>query len=109
MYYFDPDGNPIDALDWGALYQEFDVNARIGLTDVNGYQVSTVWLGINHNHRGDPPIIFETMIFATDANDPLNCWCVRYATKSAAQHGHEQVVACLELGLDPDSLDLPLA
>ena len=57
----------------------------------NGYWVSTVWLGIDHNllHEG-PPLIFETMV----AN-PLGEWedfQERYSTENDAIIGHMNAV-----------------
>ncbi len=30
---------------------------------INGRRVSTVWLGLDHNHFGGKPLLLETMVF----------------------------------------------
>jgi hypothetical protein len=56
---------------------------------VNGHDVSTVWLGINHSYWGGPPLIFETMVFCHFDHecDWLHEQC-RYSTKEQALRGH---------------------
>lgn len=51
--------------------------------------VSTVFLGIDHNHSGKgPPVLFETMVFG-GKQDGL---CHRYCTWDEAEVGHHEVV-----------------
>jgi hypothetical protein len=53
--------------------------------------VSTVWLGINHRHRGQgPPLIFESMAFPDDVMIEVDCQ--RYSTEQDAQAGHDAMV-----------------
>src|SRR5262245_50061781 len=93
--YYDRLGNPIDLFTWAA-HQEDESYKRVALDVFAGpegiIRVSTVWLGLDHNFGspGNPPIIFETMIFGWDSNE-LDCW--RYPTEVAALAGHDQVVA----------------
>lgn len=61
------------------------------------YQVSTVFLGINHNHlRRGPPILYETMVFRR-GNNPRHlgagCYQRRYAIRPQAQAGHLETLA----------------
>jgi hypothetical protein len=82
--------------------------SRVSYTDLKteefaayegGDYVSTVFLGIDHNHFGDgPPILFETMIFGGSA-DELQ-W--RYRTLEQAQAGHQMIVQSLRAGLEPE-------
>lgn len=70
---------------------------RVGLTHVTSssdpgidYQISTVWLGVNHNYVDDgAPIIFETMVFGFDGADQ---YMQRYATEDQARAGHTETV-----------------
>jgi hypothetical protein len=71
------------------------------------YRISTVWLGLDHSHSSrdvEPPIIFETMVFA-DEPDPeryqgmfntgpawMDMLCRRYSNELDAQLGHEETV-----------------
>lgn len=69
---------------------------RVAQTQIGPYWVSTVWLGLDHSFTQDgPPIIFETMVFAVDRDDPTietlgpEMDCDRYATEEQALAGHE--------------------
>lgn len=66
-YILNAEGNPIpepDLMKWGQWLQTAKRN--IAKTDLpNGLWVSTVFLGLDHQFEpGEPPLIFETMIFA---------------------------------------------
>lgn len=52
--------------------------------------VSTVWIGLDHNHSGGAPLIFETMVFGEFMADEL---CQRYSTEKEALDGHREIVA----------------
>jgi hypothetical protein len=95
-FYYDPDGNPITIERWVELRSDPDSHI-VGKTDAwdDGRAiVSTVWLGINHNFRGEgPPIIFETLVFFEDGNQDI---MYRYATLEDAKAGHETIVADLQ-------------
>lgn len=57
--------------------------------------VSTVFLGIDHNHLGSIPILFETMIFG----GPFDSEQERYATYEQAENGHKRWVEKVKLNL----------
>jgi hypothetical protein len=81
---------------------------RIGLTQVGTFEVSTVFLIINHQYGEGPPILFETMVFdKSDGDSFADLFCARYATKAAAEAGHAQVVAALEAGDDLSEIEVP--
>lgn len=95
MNYYDKAGNPISIEEWGRLMEDRDY-ATIGKEPMvigdTPVEVSTVWIGINHNFSGEGlPIIFETMVFGGDHDQE----CVRYATESQAREGHAQMVAAV--------------
>lgn len=51
--------------------------------------VSTVFLGIDHNHSGKgPPVLFETLVFG----GPLDGNMDRYCTYSDAENGHLEML-----------------
>lgn len=55
----------------------------------NGYLISTVFLGIDHNHiKGGQPILFETMIFKNGSW--MDLYCCRYSTEQEAIEGHKE-------------------
>ena len=51
-------------------------------------QVSTVFLGLDHQWGDGPPLIFETMIFG----GPKNQYQDRYSTYEEALAGHEKAL-----------------
>lgn len=74
---------------------------RVDKTTVGDYEVSTVFLGVDHSFGGADTLLFETMVFKGDYAD---LFCDRYSTKAAAQEGHDRVVAALRAGATPDAL-----
>ena len=56
------DAVPCVMEDWAETFTDTE-SRRVALTAIGGSEVSTVFLGLNHNHRGGPPLLFETMIF----------------------------------------------
>ena len=64
----------------------------------NKVMVSTVFLGIDHNLNGGPPILFETMVFG----GPHNEYQERYATWDQAEKDHDRVVEALKAGKSPE-------
>lgn len=90
--FYDMDGNVTTLEEWGRLCESGE--KIVAQTDLpGGCWVSTVLLGMDHNFMdpGNPPIIFETMVFRS-RDDPGDLDCQRYATKEEAQAGHDAVV-----------------
>jgi hypothetical protein len=86
--YYDFDGNPIDVLEWGRLFESSDrVLARTFVDD--GTEISTVWLGLDYSFGHGTPLIFETMIFG----GPHDEYQDRHTNRDAALAGHDQAVA----------------
>jgi hypothetical protein len=82
---------------------------RIGYETINGWKISTIFLGINHGFTG-PDRWFETMIFLDeDAPAPLEdderlkAWRenqqTRYATWAEAEKGHATFCEIIRKGL----------
>lgn len=65
-------------------------DTRVALSDLgNEIEVSTVFLGIDHNFSGKgAPVLFETMVF----NGPLDQEQDRYCTEAEARKGHAAMV-----------------
>lgn len=105
--YFDRDGLPMSISEWTFRFQH-ESYKRVGMDEVDGRRVSTVWLGIDHSFgRQGPPLIFESMVFAGDSwRDE---WMQRYSTLADAVSGHERIVTWLRAGLrlDDGLLDRP--
>jgi hypothetical protein len=87
------DGDEVVAVDcpaWSAWFERHYLERMIARTVVQeGIEVSTVFLGLDHN-RGEtgPPILFETMVFGGF----LDQECVRYATLVEGRAGHWAMV-----------------
>jgi hypothetical protein len=95
--YYDRKGEPIGS----EQLSDALANNAVGKTQVGGYDVSTVYVGVNHNFGDGPPLIFETMVFQNgSARDEF---MERYSTEDEAKRGHENIVgmvAALE-GVEP--------
>lgn len=61
---------------------------RVGHHVADGIEVSTVFLGLNHNWGDGEPLIFETMVFG----GPLDSEQERYSTWEEAEAGHASMV-----------------
>ncbi len=85
-----------DPQDWNRLHAD-DEYRTVGRTKVGTFEVSTVWLGIDHGNGLGMPVIFETMIFGEGRvdGDWTDGFCQRYCTVDEAREGHEKVVAAL--------------
>lgn len=55
----------------------------------NEVEISTVFLGLNHNFGGRIPLLFETMVFGGKHDQEME----RYPTWQAAEEGHKRWVA----------------
>lgn len=66
-------------------------NIVVAKDEVNGYRISTVFLGLDHSFGDGPPLLFETMVFTGDDWGDLEC--ERYSTYDEAEAGHAQMAA----------------
>jgi hypothetical protein len=76
-----------ELLQWGEWMETADrhvANDWIGNT-----HVSTVFLGLDHQHDDGEPLLFETMVFG----GPLDGGCRRYSFWADAERGHSAIVA----------------
>lgn len=93
--YRDRCGNPIPMGRWMDLSDDYHYKV-LRKTPVGGvWEVSTVWLGIDHGFMG-PPLIFETMVFEiAETNgwfgpyhESIGDHQYRYSTETQAIDGH---------------------
>lgn len=70
----------------------------VGKDFIKGVEVSTVFFPHNMNHRGGPPLVFETMVFGGVLDDHQ----VRYSTWEEAEKGHAAAVARV-MALPPET------
>jgi hypothetical protein len=92
-YILNEDGKPIpepDILKW-AEWMGREGNKRIAQTEINGFWISTIFLGIDHSFIGGVfPILFETLVF-TKEGKALEETMQRYSSKTDAIEGHKKV------------------
>jgi hypothetical protein len=114
--YYDYDGNPIDVLEWAALFEarEFsDVKVgprwRVATDKIGDYDISTVWMGIRSLDsflEEGPPLIFETMVFR--GGSALCDRAERYPSAQEAAEGHVRICETLRAEIELfASLELP--
>lgn len=108
---FDRSGAPMTLRQWIEVWENNPRAYRrveattVTLPDGSSRWVSTVWLGVDHSFgRGTRPLIFETMIFATDdaTGDEGGQW--RWHTEREARESHEIIVRRLRAGESLDDL-----
>jgi hypothetical protein len=96
-----------DTLSWAQWFENGD-KRRVANTSINGWSVSTVFLGLDQSHGfSSPPILFETMIFSQTEKvkamgkmfrKSMENYCRRYATWDEALAGHEEAVKMIREG-----------
>lgn len=99
--------------EWVIWFETHNSARFLAKYERDGYLVSTVFLGMDHNWSGKgPPILFETMVFddqrwekpgdggnrCVDMGEEM-C-CERYSTKDDALIGHQRHVKELDRKLD---------
>ena len=78
-----------DIIAWGRFFEKVG-NRIVARTQVGAVsEVSTVFLGMDHNFGGGPPVLFETMVFG----GPMEGEQERYHTWEQAEEGHAWMVA----------------
>jgi hypothetical protein len=91
--FYDMHGMPISLERWAELFEQTE-QRKLAVTDVfddGRCEVSTVWLGLNHQYGlGQPPLIFESLVFYADGGTSS---MQRYATRELALEGHAALVA----------------
>lgn len=90
--FYDRDGLPLDLMVWARKFEDWEYK-RVAFDEADGVEVSTVWLGLDHNWGDGRPLIFETMVFGGPHNEEQ--W--QYSTEAEALAGHER--ACGLVGL----------
>lgn len=84
----------LELVEWAVWMSTSDNERTVALDTIerpgtDPVTVSTIFLGIDHNHWGGPPILFESMVFG----GPLDMHMVRYRTWAEAELGHKELVA----------------
>ena len=89
MYFLNEDKTyrEADVFEWGQQFEKMDRHVAEDM--INGFRVSTVWLGLDHNYFGGPPLVLETMVFDESGQD---VYMNRYTTWAEAEEGHKEAV-----------------
>jgi len=94
MYYKLVGHKPVlckDVFEWAKWFDKAERRVALSklVEDKMAVDVSTVFLGLDHNYGSGPPILFETMIFGGKHSD----YQERYCTWEEAEEGHKRAVA----------------
>lgn len=94
LYYAEDEPGVLTPIDHAEFARRFEVeNRRVAWTELpGGAVVSTVWLGIDHQYGAGPPLVYETMVFAS-RHDWGGEYQRRYTYRAEAIAGHAEVVA----------------
>lgn len=83
---------PADLMAWAYCWSDHAA-CQVGLDELPGCSVSTVFLGIDRSWFGlGRPVLFETMVFGGPRNGDQ--W--RYSTWDQAAHGHAKALALVK-------------
>jgi hypothetical protein len=94
--YYDRNGKPMELMEWVRVWGPAE-DRRVGNDHIGDVDISTVWIGLDHQCGDGPPLIFETMVFG----GPYNEYTERYTTEAQARRGHKRIVARLRAGKAP--------
>jgi len=73
----------VDMMEWAKWFETAE--RHVAKTEISKeVNVSTVFLGLDHNYGGGTPILFETMILGGEHDE----YQERYATYEEAEAGH---------------------
>lgn len=72
----------------------------VAQTDVEGFHISTAFIGIDHQWGKGPPLLFETMVFGPSGESEDQLPMFRYSTWAEAEHGHRYAEAEVRRYLD---------
>ena len=106
MYYkLDENNNPVTCgMEEFADFIKDPSKKIVGQFEIDEYQVSTVFLGLDHGFGSEKPILFETMIFGGKQKSE---YCTRYATYQEAVDGHNDLVLKIMDGWKPEDDEEP--
>jgi hypothetical protein len=77
---------PVDMMTWARWFEKG--NRVLKRETIGNADVSTVFLGLNHQFGDGPPMIFETMVFGGELDQEQD----RCSTYDEAERMHERMV-----------------
>lgn len=87
----------VDLMTWAKSFLSTD--RHVGKTTIGDVDVSTVFIGGDHNWDDGPPLLFETMVFG----GPLDQEQERYTTWEEAETGHALMVERVKEAVCPSN------
>ena len=98
-YKLDDDNNPVlcSLREWADMYQTDEGNERrrVAFDVVDGYEISTVFLGLDHGFGSSKPMLFETMVFGKGTGDQYQSRC---STWKEAEDMHQETIQWIKDG-----------
>lgn len=92
-------------LEWAYWFETAD--RRVARDEVAGIEISTVFLGLDHNFFGkSDPLLFETLVFLPDGTTGK---MRRYFTWVEAEQGHKEITDLIRaeaMNADLDAADI---
>jgi hypothetical protein len=89
--YYNRQGEPMTPEEFATLMENPESRRVADTTLPDGKWVSTVHLGLDHGFGTGAPVIFETMVFPSQA-EPRELDSDRYCTEAEARAGHARMV-----------------
>ena len=75
-----------DIIAWGKYFQTAD--RKVAKDSIGDVDISTVFLGLDHNWGDGPPLLFETLVFGGSMDGEME----RYPSWTDAVMGHKRMV-----------------
>lgn len=88
----------VDSMTWAKWFEKVREGRIVAKTKIGLAEVSTVFLGLDHNWSGSLPHIFETLVFGGKLDGEMD----RYSTWDEAETGHTAMCKRVEALLDPE-------
>ena len=75
-----------DIIEWAQKFESQD--RKVAKDKVGEAEISTVFLGLDHQYGEGKPLIFETMVFGGELDQEMD----RYSTWEEAEEGHKAMM-----------------
>lgn len=88
-YILNDKGEPIrepDLITWAKWFNTSWPRRRVAHEKIGRYTISTVFLGVDHNFRDGPPMLWETMAFQSDFEEVECDRCAGGREQAEAMH-----------------------
>lgn len=94
-YILNDAGEPVechDLMEWARWFEANDDARRVAADERQAGNVSTVFLGLNHNFGNGAPLLYETMIFGGEHDG----YQERASTRAEAVREHAKALALVD-------------